>query len=86
MKQFTAYFGSNFCVTVSLLCDSQLEGSPRPIHPRTWSLPAADLLRPGAKNLRQRRQGRAMTFTICVDKGSSNLTAIKDEVTHIILS
>ena len=36
MKQFTAYFGSNFCVTVSLLCDSELEGSPRPIHLQTW--------------------------------------------------
>lgn len=86
MKQFTTCFGSNFCVTVSLLCDSQLEGGPRPIHPRTQSLPAVDLLRPEAKYLRQRRRERAMTFTIHVDKGSSNLTAIKDGVTHIISS
>ena len=61
------------------------EGSPRSIHPRTRSLPAADL-RPEAKNIRQRRRGRAMTFTSCVDKGSSNLTTVKDEVALITSS
>ena len=96
MKQFTTYFfvqsflylSSTEEINRDLPSPGDSEGSPRSIHPRTRvrSLPAADLLRPGAKNLRQRRQEKAMSFTSRVDKGSSDLTTVKDEVTHITSS